>query len=1326
MNMNNRTHASHLHMMGGENESLIKGMSINALTLPLFLLLMTFLFILPKSLNAQQVSFVVSKDTVYAFDDLTITNTSYDLPSGTNFRWNFIGTSSLMIDSTIHFRDSTNFMIIFIRNDSQFIIKPGFPSTLYWDTLKISLIAIDSLENPLEPPSYQMEIPICLAPEPPNFPCDDLINDPCVNLVCNPSFEDLQDFALDPWDLYKAAPWFGYHCEVYNQGSTGSLSFPPITFSVPTNAFGFQWARTGNGYGGFHPYCTSRLEVISTPLKYEMNNNQTYNVTFWASLADRSNRATPLIAYIEPETNPVQIIDGYDLEASIGVNPNGLVNNGLGFITDMDNWVNITGIFTPQITGDHRLYIGSPDPLAIIPAPGNWVGELVAYYFIDDVEVVPLPPSVTIDGSPIYVDGCLFYEMTTSDPQNVSRYEWSINGVVQPNSNVPSIILPSNGVSIDLTVYNYHNCPVTYRFPVDPPCIMHHSQGSLYDIILKDLTSTDIINNYSGGSPGWNTTEPINILGTLTIDQNFAFYGCDKIVMGRDAKIVVDPGISFSINGCTIFSCNPECFFWDGIYATDPNSRIEITESNISHAKNAVYSRNNPELFIAGNEFSFNLVGIHITNHQNSCISPPPPAPGPTPANVLITANTFWGDLHDFTALIYDYLPGFVGMEWGVRVDSVDLLTIGPNNTFDELSCGIHINTGNVVIEDNDFLNIKHHSTLKSTPNPWGFMTINNLFREGAIIVNQKVDYIVSKPGQTPPPAPPPPDYCVPTILSVIDNSFSDCHIGVYVFGHSTTLADNSFENITYNAFRGNSLPYASITNNEHIYNNTEPLHPSNNTFNYEYYIAPPKKSLIGFNIDISHNQILTYKSGINLINATSTGLDHINPKRWVTVSNNTIRINDVGENPFLQGIRLQGCDRSRVFMNIIENIDQYNYPTAQNPMVNLQGILVSQTTDARVHDNYAIIKFGKGINNIGYNLGTQFLCNNFYSNYNGFYAEPPGMAQNTILSDQLVTQKENRNCFFNNIDLWVNNQSSQGFKWFYTGNLTPPGNECTPSLLYYYDITPLVGASLECAPMPDYWEDPLTREVLFGSIARDEDSLYGALQDEFEWYARDFLFRSLYGDPMLMNMGVSEDSIYIHFYNFFSNSNIAAFAEIEYLIDNYDIEQALWENDNIVTQTLIEFNLQRVNEILLESWAQGYDVDSIQSSILQAIALLTPYVGGDAVFTARAMLDIDPFNHGLPYRKSGDDISAYELQLKIYPNPTRGNLTIEFTVPIEKSEGKLEFFDIQGRKVMNSPIDNTKELVHIDISNLKNGIYLMRVLMNDGRQFSQKLIKSQ
>ena len=67
---------------------------------------------------------------------------------------------------------------------------------------------------------------------------------------------------------------------------------------------------------------------------------------------------------------------------------------------------------------------------------------------------------------------------------------------------------------------------------------------------------------------------------------------------------------------------------------------------------------------------------------------------------------------------------------------------------------------------------------------------------------------------------------------------------------------------------------------------------------------------------------------------------------------------------------------------------------------------------------------------------------------------------------------------------------------------------------------------------------------------------------------------------------------------------------------------------------------------------------------------------------------------------------------IKIYPNPTLGNFTIE------GAAGMVTIYDIYGRLVLTA---NTNTL---DISNAADGIYFVRIVNEQGKVFVGKIVK--
>ncbi|MGK0285635.1 MAG: hypothetical protein ACI9GM_000674 [Salibacteraceae bacterium] len=75
--------------------------------------------------------------------------------------------------------------------------------------------------------------------------------------------------------------------------------------------------------------------------------------------------------------------------------------------------------------------------------------------------------------------------------------------------------------------------------------------------------------------------------------------------------------------------------------------------------------------------------------------------------------------------------------------------------------------------------------------------------------------------------------------------------------------------------------------------------------------------------------------------------------------------------------------------------------------------------------------------------------------------------------------------------------------------------------------------------------------------------------------------------------------------------------------------------------------------------------------------------------------------------------------KLNVYPNPTSSILN--FSIPFQNQEVKIELIDILGRKHFGS-ISNGENTGHIDVSNFTSGIYFLNI-SGDNFQFSRQII---
>jgi hypothetical protein len=77
--------------------------------------------------------------------------------------------------------------------------------------------------------------------------------------------------------------------------------------------------------------------------------------------------------------------------------------------------------------------------------------------------------------------------------------------------------------------------------------------------------------------------------------------------------------------------------------------------------------------------------------------------------------------------------------------------------------------------------------------------------------------------------------------------------------------------------------------------------------------------------------------------------------------------------------------------------------------------------------------------------------------------------------------------------------------------------------------------------------------------------------------------------------------------------------------------------------------------------------------------------------------------------------------KITLYPNPTKGNITIKTS-----NTGVLDkvlVHDILGREVANFKNSNSKHTLQINLEHLKNGIYVLRLLLNDGTESTKKVV---
>ena len=216
-----------------------------------------------------------------------------------------------------------------------------------------------------------------------------------VNLVPNPSFENITSCPYGSGGISLAPPWFQ---PATFQGNTTNSSSSDLydtcvnqfSMGVPLNIFGYQQPRTGHSYAGvfMHSDTFNYREYIEVPLLDTLIANRKYCVQFYVSLADSSEQAISNVgAYFSNDS----ILDPVFFCQTLNYVPQ-IENPVSNVISDTANWVLISGNFIAN-GGERFMTIGNfhlPVNTNVVNVTGGSVNMYpnAAYYYIDDVSVV--------------------------------------------------------------------------------------------------------------------------------------------------------------------------------------------------------------------------------------------------------------------------------------------------------------------------------------------------------------------------------------------------------------------------------------------------------------------------------------------------------------------------------------------------------------------------------------------------------------------------------------------------------------------------------------------------------------------------------------------------------------------------------------------------------------------------------------------------------------------------------------------------------------------------------------------------------------------------
>jgi hypothetical protein len=224
---------------------------------------------------------------------------------------------------------------------------------------------------------------------------------------------------------------------------------------------------------------------------------------------------------------------------------------------------------------------------------------------------------------------------------------------------------------------------------------------------------------------------------------------------------------------------------------------------------------------------------------------------------------------------------------------------------------------------------------------------------------------------------------------------------------------------------------------------------------------------------------------------------------------------------------------------------------------------------------------------------------------------------------------------------------------------------------------------------------------------------------DETQYAEASFAYNKLKVEPALLEMNSPDDYIYQEFYDAAKLSTIGKLDEVNTLTVKDSVADANIANQAIQDENQIELNKKTVNEIYLKTWAEGImEFTPADSLTLLNIANQNTFTGGNGVVGARVMLDLQLDDNSMPNNArithQNNNIIEENNSVKVYPNPAKDYLTIEFFTTNDNKQLVLEIYNAMGVIVNSKIINGNNNLTNISLKNIPSGCYNYKIKNNN------------
>ena len=790
-------------------------------------------------------------------------------------------------------------------------------------------------------------------------------------------------------------------------------------------------------------------------------------------------------------------------------------------------------------------------------------------------------------------------------------------------------------------------------------------------------------------SGGTNNTAKIVINGTFIVDRDMYFDHAD-VLMGPQGKIIVRSGSSLFINdayfhSCSILDGSQPAEMWDSIYA-EPGSTISANGQVIfEDALVAISVADNANYYIYQNVlFNKNYIGMRIVGSR-------------TVQNRISNGIRFTC-LDNFTTPTVLLFPNAGKRSFaGIVVNNCDDLSVGERggvggylNTFQNLDYGIRAYNSNVNVVKTDFIDIDNSFFPQVAKDEIGTAIYIDSYSLADGSSPRLIDIGTSNY---------PPETC----------SFSNCKRGLYVKRNANIkVSYSTFDNCTYSAvdlnntrrqlinIKGNTVTnclqgfrFINCIQSDNFEVNQNKFYTSNGltaivkNLNSQLAINFPNTSILAINtplapsgINIHDNEMENSRIGIY-----QNGLsDFTIQDNWIKVTRD---LPIAGFNHF--GLWIDNSTLGSINDNTIEYLGAATTNTA-----GLRGLNIKGTQNCDFISN-KMNNCGTAVRIVDQCQFTNFTCNR-YDNCN----------LGTLLQKAAMTQQGSPN---NPVDeQWYNFGTNNRYSGalagvnkldFYHRNATQTSTPFAPvpNNIPNFFLNGNTSGNSVCLTQdpPDY----LTEQEISNMVNR---TLTSTQQDSINIYFKEK--NAVYQYLLSKKDSLDPTS---NFYNWLIGNETSSIGVFASLADVNEVrENLLTALQNLPSDSIVSQNTRTsINRVALENQINSSGLVAHDSTVLYSLSQTNSWLGTDAVFLARAILEdeVDDIELGLRF---GNPSNSMECDLASYNGQSLE--IVDGVNPIYFS-----VFDKIGRNiVLNQPARNISAE---EISNLKrNGAFVIKV----------------